>query len=269
LAKDRKPATGTGRPAGRGSAAGKGGAAGRGSSSAKGGRTRPAANVVAPQRPWGLIAAALAVVVFAAAVIGYAVIQVNKANEGKAQSADDIDGLQTFDYGKGQGHVTTEVAYAESPPVGGEHDGVWADCTGTVYDLDIRNENAVHSMEHGGVWITYDPAIVSQDDITTLSGLVEGISGRMLSPRPGLGVAVSVQSWDNQLTVDSATDPRVAQFADFFTFNPDSTPELGATCERPEFVADPIPADPDDAAGAGAAAPTTPAAGTSASTGTP
>ena len=68
MAKDRKPASGNGRPAGTGSPAG------------KGGRTRPAANVVAPQRPWGLIAAALAVVVFAAAVITYAVVKVNEAN---------------------------------------------------------------------------------------------------------------------------------------------------------------------------------------------
>ena len=241
------------------------------SRSGKGGRTRPPANVVAPQRPWGLIAASLAVVVFAVAVIGYAVVQVNKANAGKVTSADEIDGLQTFEYGKGQGHVTTEVAYAESPPVGGQHDGVWADCTGSVYQINIRNENAVHSLEHGGLWITYDPAIVSEEDIATLSDLVEGTSGRMLSPRPGLGTAVSLQSWDNQLKVDSATDPRVKQFADFFTFNPDSTPELGATCESPEFLANPIPADPGDAGSAGADAPasTPPAAEPTAATGTP
>lgn len=121
------------------------------------------------------------------------------------------------------------------------------------------------------MWITYDPAIVSEEDIATLTDLVEGISGRMLSPRPGLGTAVSLQSWDNQLTVDSATDPRVEQFADFFTFNPDSTPELGATCENGQFLASPIPADPGDAATGNAEAPasTPPAAEPTAPTGTP
>ena len=237
----------------------------------KGGRTRPPANVVAPQRPWGLIAAAVAVVVFAVAVIGYAVVQVNKANEGKVESADEIEGVQTFEYGKGQGHVTTEVTYAESPPVGGEHDGTWADCTGSVYQIDIRNENAVHSLEHGGMWVTYDPAAVSQDDISTLTTLVEGTSGRMLSPRPGLAKPISLQAWDNQLMVESATDPRVKQFADFFTFNPDSTPEMGATCESPQFLASPIPADPGDAATGSAEAPasTPPAAETTGPTGAP
>ena len=115
MAKDRTPASGTGRPAG------KGGPAGKGSSASRGGRTRPAANVVAPQRPWGLIAAAVAVVVFAAAVITYAVVQVNRSNADEVESVDEIDGVQTFDYPAGQEHVTTPVDYAESPPVGGPH----------------------------------------------------------------------------------------------------------------------------------------------------
>ena len=67
--------------------------------------------------------------------------------------------VEAADYAAGQDHVTTDVDYSETPPVGGPHDGNWADCTGTVYDVDIRHENAVHSLEHGAVWITYDPAL--------------------------------------------------------------------------------------------------------------
>jgi len=234
LAKDRKPATGTGRPAGKGSPAGRGG------STAKGGRTRPAVNVVAPQRPWGLIAAALAVVVFAAAVITYAVVQVNESNANKVEAIDEIDGVQTFDYADGQEHVTTEVDYTESPPVGGPHDGAWADCTGTVYDVDIRHENAVHGLEHGAVWITYNPDLVSDDDISTLADLVEGENGRMLSPYAGLDSPISLQSWNHQLKVDSADDLRVEQFADFLTFRTGEFPEPGATCENAAFAASPL-----------------------------
>jgi Protein of unknown function (DUF3105) len=218
----------------------KSGGAGRSGASrgGKGGRTRPPANVVAPQRPWGLIAAAVAVVVFAVAVIGYAVVQVNKANENEVESIDEIDGITTAEYEAGQ-HVGTTVAYAESPPIGGEHDPVWADCTGTVYDVDIRHENAVHSLEHGAVWITYNPDEVSAQEIETLAALVDGESGRMLSPYEGLDSPVSLQSWNHQLKVDSADDPRVEQFADFLTRNPDFHPEVGASCENPGFVADP------------------------------
>ena len=218
----------------------KSGGAGRSGASrgGKGGRTRPPANVVAPQRPWGLIAAAIAVVVFAGAVIGYAVVQVNKANENEVESIDEIDGITTAEYEAGQ-HVGITVAYAESPPIGGEHDPVWADCTGTVYDVDIRHENAVHSLEHGAVWITYNPDEVSAQEIETLAALVDGESGRMLSPYEGLDSPVSLQSWNHQLKVDSADDPRVEQFADFLTRNPDFHPEVGASCENPGFVADP------------------------------
>jgi Protein of unknown function (DUF3105) len=208
------------------------------SRSGKGGRTRPPVNVVAPQRPWGLIAAAVAVVVFAVAVIGYAVVKVNEANANKVESIDEIEGITTAEYEAGQ-HVGTTVEYAESPPIGGEHDPVWADCTGTVYTADIRHENAVHSLEHGAVWITYNPDEVSDADIATLAELVDGESGRMLSPYVGLDSPVSLQSWNHQLKVDSVDDPRVEQFADFLTRNPDYHPEVGASCENPGFVADP------------------------------
>jgi hypothetical protein len=241
LAKDRKPASGNGRPAGTGGPA------------AKAGRTRPAANVVAPQRPWGLIAAALAVVVFAAAVITYAVVQVNKANADKVESIDEIAGVKTYDYSAGQEHVYDAVTYPESPPVGGAHDYTWADCTGTVYDVDIRHENAVHSLEHGAVWITYDPARVSDADVATLAKLVDGESGRMLSPYVGLDSPISVQAWNNQLKVDDAGDKRIKQFADLMTYAANLEP--GASCENPEFAADPAvagepaaPAGPTDPA---------------------
>jgi hypothetical protein len=230
LAKDRKPDDGRATSGG----AGRPGA----TRSGKGGRTRPPANVVAPQRPWGLIAAAVAVVVFAVAVIGYAVTQVNQANEGKVESIDEIAGITEAEYPAGQ-HVQTPVAYAESPPIGGEHDPIWADCTGTVYDVDIRHENAVHSLEHGAVWITYNPDQVSPQEVETLAELVDGESGRMLSPYVGLDSPVSLQSWGHQLKVDSVEDPRIKQFADFLTRNPDFHPEVGASCERPDFVANP------------------------------
>ncbi|SDX65019.1 Protein of unknown function [Modestobacter sp. DSM 44400] len=207
------------------------------------GRTRPPANVVTAQKPWGLIAGAVAVVVFAAAVLTYAVVQVNRSNADRVTSADQIAGLQTYDYAAGQDHVSTPVTYTESPPVGGAHDPEWADCTGTVYDVDIRHENAVHSLEHGATWITYDPDTISDDDLATLEDVVRGNSGLMLSPYDGLGSTISLQSWNHQLAVDSATDLRVQQFVDFLTKNADVAghyPEIGASCENPTFISDPL-----------------------------
>ncbi len=237
MAKDRTPGNGTPR---------NGGARG-----GKGGRTRPPTQVVAQSRPWGLIAGALVVVLFAAAAIGYAIVQVNKANADRIESVDEISGLQSYDeYEEIQNHVETPVAYAESPPVGGPHapPPSWADCTGTVYDIDIRHENAVHSLEHGAVWITYNPDEVSGADVETLAALVENQNGRMLSPYVGLDSPISIQSWGHQLKVDSADDERIKQFADFLTLNSEFTPEPGASCENPGFIAAPLPAEPEGAA---------------------
>jgi hypothetical protein len=98
----------------------------------------------------------------------------------------------------------------------------------------------VHSLEHGAVWITYDPDTVSDADVETLAELVEGESGRMLSPYVGLDSPISVQSWNHQLKVDSAGDIRVKQFADFLTYRAGEFPEPGASCENPAFASNPL-----------------------------
>jgi hypothetical protein len=197
-----------------------------------------------PRRPWGLIAAAAAVVVLAVAVIAYAVSRdggrpEDQADVPAASAPEDIDGVRSYDHAGGQ-HTSDPVPYEESPPVGGRHDFVWADCTGTVYDVDIRHENAVHSLEHGAVWITYDPDRVGTDEVEALAAMVEGAPGLMLSPYVGLGGAISLQSWNHQLFVDAADDPRVQQFVDLMAMNPDHAPEVGAPCDSPGFLSDPL-----------------------------
>jgi hypothetical protein len=243
VAKDPKPVDGRanrGTPPRGASAAGKQGSARR---DGQRGRTRPPADVVSAQRPWGLIAGAVAVVVFAAAVLTYAVVSVNRANADKVTSPDQIADLKTYTYAAGQDHVTTPVTYTESPPVGGPHDPEWADCTGTVYDVDIRHENAVHGLEHGATWITYNPDTLKAGDLDVLKKMVQGHTGMMLSPYAGLTSPISLQAWNRQLFVDSAGDKRVQQFADFLTKNATVEghyPEIGASCENPTFISDPL-----------------------------
>lgn len=212
----------------------------------KSSRARKAAPVVTNNpKPWGWIAAVVVVALFAAAAIGYAVNQVGK-QEALANPAN-IEGLQTKSFTSGQ-HVTGNVDYGEdSPPFGGEHDTMWADCMGTVYSIPIRNENAVHGLEHGAVWLTYDPEL-PQDQIDQLAALVQGEGFTMMSPYPGLQSAVSLQAWGNQLFVDSVDDPRIEQFITALRQNPDNTPEPGAICDNAAFAANPSPADSDTGA---------------------
>lgn len=141
-------------------------------------------------------------------------------------------------------HVTSDqrVAYNRFPPVGGPHDGTWANCNGVVYDVGVRDENMVHTLEHGAVWITYDPDLITQDDLNTLTSVVDGQPYLTLSPRPGLDSPISLQAWAHQLKLESAADERVQQFITALRQNRWVHPENGATCQQPSFdTADPPP----------------------------
>jgi hypothetical protein len=201
--------------------------------------------VIARPKPWGLIAATVAMVVFAGLVIGYAVHQIQAKNgdkpDARAADAAKIEGISLASF-PSRNHVTTPVKYAQSPPMGGDHDAEWADCTGTVYPNPIRNENAVHVLEHGAVWITYRPGI-SAAELDSLKSRVNGIDYTMLSPYPGLKTKVSLQSWGHQLFVDSTDDPRIDRFITDLRQNASTTPEPGASCSDPAFMTNPRPAD--------------------------
>lgn len=205
---------------------------------------RPKSIVTQKRRPWGLIVATIAIVAFTAAVIGYAIAQ----SGGKSDGADpytrnqiaavkDIKGA-TYRKERDHTHVPKAVSYDSSPPVGGNHAQYWADCTGTVYPNAIANENAVHSLEHGAVWVAYRPGL-SAADVKTLSALVTGQDRLLMSPYPGLDTAVSLQAWGYQLKVGSASDPRIKQFIDALRFNPATTPEPSASCSNPAFKTSP------------------------------
>ena len=56
-------------------------------------------------------------------------------------------------------HVTGPVDYTITPPVGGPHNAVWMNAG--VYTKPVPTERAVHNLEHGAVWITYDPDLAA------------------------------------------------------------------------------------------------------------
>ncbi|MDX8143173.1 Protein of unknown function [Lentzea albidocapillata subsp. violacea] len=195
-------------------------------------------------RPWGTIIAVVAVLGLAGGVFGYAYSQISANNQREAALAqwkpsdtnkdpsDKIAGVTKKEYPAGK-HVepVKRVAYEASPPYGGAHDGTWADCTGVVYDKAVRTENMVHSMEHGALWIAYNPDQVNGPALDKLKPKAEGQQFTMLSPYPGLDKPIALQSWGHQLKLDSADDERIDQFISSLRRNPNTYPEPGATCE--------------------------------------
>lgn len=143
-------------------------------------------------------------------------------------------------------HVTSaqRVAYDRFPPVGGPHDAEWAACNGVVYSSAVRDENMVHTLEHGAVWIAYNPATLAPGDLDTLKALVVGKTYLSLSPYPTLDQPIALQAWGHQLKLSSAADPRVRQFITALQANRYITPEPNGSCDQPDFLTRLPPFDP-------------------------
>ena len=136
-----------------------------------------------------------------------------------------LQSVKTANYPAGL-HSAGPIVYAESPPMGGQHNVVWQNCG--IYDAPIHNEHAVHSMEHGAVWITYRPDL-APDQVQTLRALASD-DYLLLSPYPGLGYPVVASAWNRQLTFERADDPGLSAFIARYKNNPETTPEFGASC---------------------------------------
>lgn len=145
----------------------------------------------------------------------------------EAAATQEIEGVESFP-DLTYNHVTTPVDYAQTPPVGGDHNATWLNCG--VYTEPVPNENAVHSLEHGAVWITYDPSLPA-DEIATLNALADGQSYVLVSPFEGLDSPVVASSWGYQLAVDSADDARLPLFVQKYMLNPELA-EVGAPCSN-------------------------------------
>src|SRR5262249_42962772 len=138
-----------------------------------------------------------------------------------------------------------QVAYTHSPPMGGSHDFAWAACNGVVYPKAVRSENMVHAMEHGSVWIAYNPDQVTGAALDTLKAKVQNQPYTLMSPYPGLDQPISLQSWGHQLKLADANDPRIDQFIASLRLNQYTYPEPGASCDElgpGSFVQDDPPA---------------------------
>ncbi|CAM5605862.1 MULTISPECIES: DUF3105 domain-containing protein [Streptomyces] len=140
----------------------------------------------------------------------------------------DKDGLKTWKGTLGRTHVTTAVKYPVEPPVGGDHDRVWMNCNGDVYTKAVNNMNAVHSLEHGAVWVTYNSK-APKADVEALAAKVKQTPYTLMSPDDGQQDPIVLTAWGVQRTVTGAKDPNVGKFFETYVQGK-QTPEPGAAC---------------------------------------
>ena len=134
-----------------------------------------------------------------------------------------IAGIETFTV-ESADHTEDAVEYAQNPPAGGPHAPAWQKCA--AYDAPVRNENAVHSQEHGAVWITYQPDL-PEAEVKALAMLAD-TRYVMVSPYPDLDAPIVASAWGAQLRLDAADDPRLGAFIERYAGN---GPEPGANCD--------------------------------------
>jgi hypothetical protein len=236
-------------------------------------RNARAAVVTQKSTPWALIAAVTVVVLFAGGVFGYAFLRQAESNERTealapftptAENNDpsrQIEGVEVINYQGGETqHVDRpqRVAYTHSPPLGGAHDFYWAACNGVVYNAPVRSEMLVHSLEHGAVWVAYDPEQISGGDLEALTARVDNQPYMVMSPYPGMDSPISLQSWGHQLKLEDANDIRIDQFVQALRRNQFTIPEPQGTCnvsdaslfnqdDPPPFVPTPAESEIDNA----------------------
>jgi hypothetical protein len=121
-------------------------------------------------------------------------------------------------------HTDGDVDYQTSPPAGGAHDAEWLDCG--VYDEPIRDENAVHDLEHGTVWISYRPDL-DADEVDALASALP--DNGILAPYDDLPAPVVLTVWERQLRLTGVDDPRLELFLARFS-DGHTAPEPFASC---------------------------------------
>lgn len=177
-----------------------------------------------PRRSLPLVLAGVA----AALVLGAALVAplVDRALRGeqRAQRAFDLTLVETWEI-TDRAHTPADVTYPQDPPAGGAHAPVWLACG--VYDEPVREENAVHDLEHGTVWITHDPDLSDADREALAEQLPDN---GIMSPRDGLPSPVVVTVWGARLQLDGADDRRLALFLEEYG-DGHTAPEFGVSCE--------------------------------------
>lgn len=168
---------------------------------------------------FGLLAVAL--VLATVFVVGGEIARRDAVREAASKP---IEGVQTFE-NLGRNHVPN-ATFSQVPAVGGDHAAQWISCA--VYSSPIDEARAVHSLEHGAVWITYQPGL-PQAQIDAISAVAKGNPYVLVSPHADQAAPVMATAWGTQLSMQDAGDSRLPAFVKAYANGP-QTPEPGASC---------------------------------------
>lgn len=142
------------------------------------------------------------------------------------EAGEGIDGVISYRVTSAD-HTDRRVEYPVTPPPGGPHRPVWVNCG--FHEQPFDDENLVHDLEHGAVWLAYSPDL-DDSDLDVIRALADNHKV-VAAPYEGLedGEAVVATAWARQLRLDSVDDPRLQDFVVQYE-DGSQAPEAGVTC---------------------------------------
>jgi len=155
---------------------------------------------------WGI---AIAIV---GALIFWGISSAEKADEARPGEHQANEGSAHIDVGdehdEYETNPPTSGSHAESIPFG-------------IYDTEVVDENAIHNMEHGGIWITYKD--LSDEDLAKLEEIArKAPRSVLLSPRSANDSRISVASWQRLMHLEEVD---VEAIEDYISKNINRSPE--------------------------------------------
>jgi hypothetical protein len=188
------------------------------------------------RRRW-ILATVFGLITLAALGTFVAVVLVS---ERRQASSSDLPGVESFENLSVE-HKNGSITYKQIPAVGGEHNPIWQNAG--FYEKPVLEEMAVHTLEHGAVWITYSTDL-PEDQREELRQVVESQDCLLASPYPSLRAPVVASAWGKQLQLKGVDDPKLQEFIQAYRKGP-QTPEPGAPCTGATEMNSPPPKEDD------------------------
>ncbi len=130
---------------------------------------------------------------------------------------------------QGREHITQgstqHPSYNSNPPTSGPHWPQQAECK--IYTQEVPDEAAIHSLEHGAVWISYK----DKNDNKLVEKLTDfakkNLNKLLLSPRSKNDSSLAVASWGRSLKLEEFDEQQINEF---IKANKNNSPEPLASC---------------------------------------
>lgn len=134
-------------------------------------------------------------------------------------TADHVDGA--VDYSRYSNPPTYGPHHGFDPQGVDQNPGITPRPTG-IYSTEQPDEDLIHNLEHGHVWISYNPNLISNSDLQALERLVRdgspnangGGVGVILTPRADNDSMISLASWARLLKLDTLDREVIRNFVE-------------------------------------------------------